>query len=475
MSIQRHVRVFALIVAAAVPAAASFAQPPSSCSFEIPTHRLQFPNYGGQKTVTVPAPAGCLWTATIPNATGFFTIVGPSSGTGPGSVQVSSAATGTIGHVEFLSINGQSITLSETVPYIRTDTPANEAAVTEPLVVAGWALESDPEVSGTAVDLVHVYARLLTSGGPSETAIFLGAADIGIPRSDIAAAFGSQYLNAGWQFSVRSLPSGFYNIEVYMHSIHSGWVTASFRRYTITAAAPRTQILIDSIANGETVTSPFLISGWAIDTAAPSGTGVDTVHVWAYPADGSAPRFVGVANYGSQRTDIGQLFGAAFAPSGFALAGRLAPGAYTVVTFAHSTLTNTFAGVAAAAITVAGNAQPIVIFTGGNRLGGTGGSAGTFSLSVAAIDERASTGAGVDLVHVWAYPIGGGSPVFLGASGTAAANPIMAAAFGQQFLNCQFTIANQLPPAGTYDVVFYGRSTVTGQFDVVRVKRYVSP
>jgi hypothetical protein len=60
-------------------------------------------------------------------------------------------------------------------------------------------------------------------------------------------------------------------------------------------------------------------------------------------------------------------------------------------------------------------------------------------------------------------------------SGTASANPIMASAFGPQFLNCQFTIANQLPPVGTYDVVFFLRAARTGLFDIVRVKWCVSP
>jgi hypothetical protein len=264
-------------------------------------------------------------------------------------------------------------------------------------------------------------------------------------------------------------------VFVFIHGVHSGFDASVSTRYTVQAPASQTRILIDSLTNGDTVTSPFLVSGWAVDTAAPSGTGVDTVHVWAYPADGSTPRFLGAATYGTQRSDIGQAFGAPFAPSGFALAGRLAPGGYTVVAFAHSTVTNTFANVSTASITVSGAAQPIVIFTGGNHLGATGGSGGSFSLAIAALDERASTGAGVDLVHLWAYPVGGGSPVFLGASGAASADPTMAAAFGQQFLNCHFTISNQLPAAGTYDLVFFARSAVTGQFDIVRVKRYVSP
>jgi hypothetical protein len=39
----------------------------------------------------------------------------------------------------------------------------------------------------------------------------------------------------------------------------------------------------DIPANHATVGQPFTIAGWAIDLAAASGTGVNTVHIWAYP------------------------------------------------------------------------------------------------------------------------------------------------------------------------------------------------
>ena len=44
--------------------------------------------------------------------------------------------------------------------------------------------------------------------------------------------------------------------------------------------------------------SPLEVCGWAVDGAATSGTGMDAVHVWAYPAAGN-PVFLGVATYGS--------------------------------------------------------------------------------------------------------------------------------------------------------------------------------
>jgi len=41
-----------------------------------------------------------------------------------------------------------------------------------------------------------------------------------------------------------------------------------------------------------------VIAGWAFDATAATGTGIATLHVWAFPASGAAPQFVGVAAYG---------------------------------------------------------------------------------------------------------------------------------------------------------------------------------
>src|SRR4029450_10336624 len=44
---------------------------------------------------------------------------------------------------------------------------------------------------------------------------------------------------------------------------------------------------IDVPGMGSTVSSSFAVAGWAVDTGAPSGTGVDAVHVWAFPTSGA--------------------------------------------------------------------------------------------------------------------------------------------------------------------------------------------
>jgi len=116
--------------------------------------------------------------------------------------------------------------------------------------------------------------------------------------------------------------------------------------------ATSVQAVIDAPSPGP-VGSSFLVAGWALDEAAASGSGVDTVHVWAYPATGGAPIFLGVAAYGDVRPDVGALFGDQFARASYNLwVGGLAPGIYDVVVYPHSAVVGDFHGARVVRVTV---------------------------------------------------------------------------------------------------------------------------
>ena len=87
-------------------------------------------------------------------------------------------------------------------------------------------------------------------------------------------------------------------------------------------------LVIDQPAADAVVQAPFTFSGWAVDVMGLlPGPGVSTVHVWAFPADGSAPTFVG-ADYGRTRADVVGLYGPSFTNSGYEVTVRgLRPGA----------------------------------------------------------------------------------------------------------------------------------------------------
>jgi hypothetical protein len=101
------------------------------------------------------------------------------------------------------------------------------------------------------------------------------------------------------------------------------------------------------------VSSSFVVAGWTIDQAATAGTGIDSVHVWAFPATGAAPIFLGQAVYGDLRHDISALFGDQFGGASYTLAvGHLASGTYDVVVYPHSAVTGDFHGAKVVRVTV---------------------------------------------------------------------------------------------------------------------------
>jgi hypothetical protein len=86
------------------------------------------------------------------------------------------------------------------------------------------------------------------------------------------------------------------------------------------------------------VAQPFELAGWAADLGAAQGTGIATLHAWAYPLAGGPPVFLGATTYGGARPDVAAAHGEAFESSGFSLSVQgLTPGNYDVAVFAWST------------------------------------------------------------------------------------------------------------------------------------------
>jgi len=86
-----------------------------------------------------------------------------------------------------------------------------------------------------------------------------------------------------------------------------------------------------------------------------------------------------------------------------------------------------------------------------------------------ALREGSGT-AGVDAIHVWAQPVGGGAPQFVGATTPGVARSDVAAIFGGEFYLSGFEVTGALAP-GTYDLIVFARNSVTGLFDQLRIVR----
>ena len=79
---------------------------------------------------------------------------------------------------------------------------------------------------------------------------------------------------------------------------------------------------------------------------------------------------------------------------------------------------------------------------------------------------------GIDAIHLWAFPIVGGAPIFVGSATHRIDRPDVAAILGGEFLASGFEISGSLAP-GTYDLLVTGRNTQTQMFDVWRVVRVI--
>ena len=163
--------------------------------------------------------------------------------------------------------------------------------------------------------------------------------------------------------------SGSFNPRVSTRSDAKDWLITFGANYT----AISTQVIRTSAAEGgpvsnvtTTLESPtndaivrpsdtITVSGWSIDRAATSGTGIDAVHVWAQPSSGPAVALGIVSGAGfTARPDISGLFGAQFANSGFSVStSGLAPGTYTLLAYPHSSVTGNFGAPKSVSITVA--------------------------------------------------------------------------------------------------------------------------
>jgi N-acetylneuraminic acid mutarotase len=341
------------------------------------------------------------------------------------------------------------------------DAPANNTSVTigTTLTIGGWALNKAAP-TGTGVDAIHVYA--VPDGG---TAIFLGVAPYGEARPDVGAIFGSQFTNSGFTLKTGSaLAAGIYTVIAYAHNaLTQQFDVAKSARVTITPPVSNPFLYIDTPQSSQIVTSAFEVGGWAIDAGAPSGTGVDAVHVYAINAAGAAT-FLGVSAYGFPRADIGGIFGSAFTNSGYNLSVNLAPGAYSLRVYSRSTVSGTFS-YAERAVTVLSGNPLMTIDTPANGASPTR----PFLLAGWAVDLDSTSGPGVDAVHVWAYPTSG-APIFVNIGTLNFARGDVGAIFGTRFTNCGYNVAitSANLPAGTYLLAVYAHSTVTGTFNQVR-------
>jgi glucose/arabinose dehydrogenase len=388
---------------------------------------------------------------------------------------------GTIGNISSFGVDavgdlylvswsvGRIYRLTATSPIITLDLVSVQPGAVD---VAGWAIDRRAP-SGSGIDTVHVYAFTGLSSPSPPPPVFLGAFNAPFElRPDVAAVYGQQFVMSGFRIrSTQFLTPGPVLIAVYGRSAVTGQFEVVATRLTTLEA--RVAFFQDRTPTGQ-VRLPAVYSGWALETSvtnAPSqyGTGVSGIFVDVFSStSGQFVQTIG-ATYGLSRPDVAAIFGARFQPSGFSATIRdLAPGGYQLRIRYRLTATGEERFFTGSSFTVL---PGLLLAVGVPSPGATVTS--RFLIGGWTLDRSATSGTGVDVVHVWAYPNPGSGtpPVFLGAAQLGVARPDVAALFGDQFLNAGFNlVAGPLSP-GAYDVVVFARSALTMTFDTYSVVR----
>jgi len=236
------------------------------------------------------------------------------------------------GQFDLLRTARITVTSDRTDMRASVDSPVAGSQVRQPFSVSGWALDA-LATSGTGVDAIHVWAySRINLGAPP---IFVGQATLGIVRQDVANLFGARFATSGFNLNVHDLLPGPYLLVVFARSTVTGTFTPYTREIEVT---PSAELHIDEPLDQSVVDAGAAIRGWAVDTGGATGTGIDAVHVWAFPVDRTTtPFLIGPATYHLSRPDVGARLGERYTLSGFELMldARLPAGTYDIVAFAY--------------------------------------------------------------------------------------------------------------------------------------------
>ena len=435
------------------------------CAFAGVSSASVFGPSGGRGTLTVPAPAGCGWSfdaAAFPGVT----FDQPTSGIGPASLTFTMAA-GSSPRYGSTRVGLGDVSIEQTIPAMNVDFASGQT-LAQPVLIGGWAIDRNAAPQGgTGVDRLDVWAY----SGSGTPPVFLGNPRVGADRPDVASAFGdTRYRSSGFNMVVNGLPPGDYTIVFYAHSARSN-LFSSEQGVTIRLLPPGPpQGLIDNPPPSGHVPPAFKITGWAIDPAGSSTelpSGVTVVDLHAYPDGGGPPITIGRTSAARQRQDIAAYLGPNFLSSGYDFGcAMLPPGGYMLAAFAHRRGSATYTPYTTH-ITV-DPATPIVVIDT-PKAGST--VPRQFSVAGWAIEPSSCSGTGIDMVHVWAYPVDGSAPIFLGGqSSPFGLRPDVEAIFGSPGYGPGFGVNTTLP-AGTYDIAVFARLSRTRTFSDAKVVR----
>lgn len=277
---------------------------------------------------------------------------------GNGTFRIHAYADDADGHTTLLG--SRTITCSNNTavaPFGAIDVPDQGAVVSGVINNFGWVLTRGPALAYPPFGIVRVLVDGVDVGTPSGwtsradlTALFPAATYPGVTNALGVLPIDTTRLTNGlhtiaWVVTANDGRAAGIGSRFFTVQNASGPVTASPGDQVVApTTAPEVVIDTPSADAGFDGPASLRIAGWAIDPAASTGTGVNAIHVWAYPAGGGSPAFLGAATYGMSRPDVAGYFGDRYRDSGFNLSvDSLPTGAYDIAVFAWSTALQAFA------------------------------------------------------------------------------------------------------------------------------------
>ena len=220
------------------------------------------------------------------------------------------------------------INAKETSPGGIIDTGTEETTVdatsfesTSESTVEETGAETTPETISENIEKIEIYLD-----GNKESGIFLGNADVGLPSNDAALIYGKDFANFGFDLKNQEKftfePATPHSLYIYTFIPAYGWeyVKEEFTIPGDPTTSESIRMSVDSIADNETITIDRLkelrVSGWAADLSAADNTGINKVEVFL---DGprNFGKLLGEAQYGLDRTDVANAYGANYNLSGY--------------------------------------------------------------------------------------------------------------------------------------------------------------
>ncbi len=165
--------------------------------------------------------------------------------------------------------------------------------------------------------------------GDKTSGIFIGKAEYKLPSADAELIYGKDFSNSGFKLKFENKdfnfePGTIHNLYIYTLIPAYGW--EYIKKEVIVPGDPATAqsiiMSVDSIEDNSTITADLLknlrVSGWAADMSIKENTGINKVEVYL---DGprNFGKLLGEAQYGLDRIDVGNVYGANYNKSGYSL------------------------------------------------------------------------------------------------------------------------------------------------------------